>query len=91
MNRLVVFMLVLVLALSVPASSLLAKGPTQTQAQSQTQTQTQSQAGDCVCDGPNCDGDCQQNSYQNQSGNAYQDGVLNWFKFMWKLCFGGGE
>ena len=68
MNRLVVVALVFVLTLSVPASHLWAGDAAQSQAQKQ--TQTQSQSGDCVCDGPNSDADCPQNSYQNQSGNC---------------------
>ena len=93
MNRLVVLTLVLAVSLSVPVGTLLAGEPAQTQTQSQTQTQTQAKAGDCVCDGPNCDGDCPQNSYQTQSGNAHQGDLSDGFKYLFQLMlkfFGGG-
>jgi hypothetical protein len=95
MNRLVVFPLVLALTLSVLAGGLSANAPAQTQSQTQSQTQTRLQTGDCVCDGPNCDADCPQNSYQKKNGNAYQgefpDDVWNWFRAMLSFCFGGGK
>ena len=90
MNRLIVSALVLGVTLSVPVSSLLAGGPTQTR----TQAQTQSQSGDCVCDGPNSDADCPQNSHQNQSGNAQQGTVPGGLQYLFQLMlqfFGGGE
>ena len=89
MNRLVVLTLVLVLTVGVSSSGLLAAG------RAQTQNQNQAQSGDCVCDGPSCDPDCPQNSYQYQSGNSYQGDVphdeWDWIRFMLQYCFGGGD
>lgn len=90
MNRLVVFALVLVLTLSVPASSLLAAGPAEDPTQEQTQEQTQEWAGNrvCVCDGAN--GDCSQYSYQTESSYSYKGESDGFFQFMWNYFFGGG-
>ena len=92
MKRFVLFALVLAVALSVTAGSVLAGEPTQTRSM----TQTKAQAGDCVCDGPNCDADCPQYSYQNQTqnqtGSANQGEASGPFEYLVKLMlkfFGG--